>query len=258
MLGLNRSPRESRQPSKTRTDDCKMIVYYWWFGPSKTEVPSVTRTRGHAKGRHRSEIFIFPVYPLSADDAENYPYLSDRFLQVLQFTVERARQLSISVDLLVGGGWPFGGPTIRTCEEFPDDPPTVPRSTPLQRAEELIAIDERSDAAFVSSPTKQRIKGAVIGTEGWVLDHLSPNEVNAYLEKVPERLISILPRGGLRSINFDSLEGFNQHWTPDFPAEFRRRRGYDLIPRLAALWEDAGEDTPHIRYDYWRTLADLF
>ena len=128
----------------------------------------------------------------------------------------------------------------------------------MREAEELVATDEATGTAYISSPTRQRVKSAGIGTEGWVLDHLDPHQVENYLAEVAGKLVSGLPRGSLRSINFDSLEAFGQHWTPDFPLEFQKRRGYDLIPHLAALWEDVGEDTRHIRCDYWRTLTDLF
>src|SRR5207248_11625660 len=110
-----------------------------------------------------------------------------RFLSVLRYTVERASQLSISVDLLVGGGWPFGGPTIK-LEKSSRTVLRVPKSTPLQEGEELIAFDQRSGAAFISTPTKQTIKCAVIGTEGWLLDHLSRSTVNSYLDNLPEQL----------------------------------------------------------------------
>ena len=35
-------------------------------------------------------------------------------------------------------------------------------------------------------------------------------------------------------------------WTPRFPEEFRKRKGYDLVPELAALFEDIGPRTPKV------------
>src|SRR5947209_12513140 len=98
-LGAQAEPKPARVPPpfESPPDDCKMILYYWWFGPSQTESQVSLELEAMRKAGIGG-IFIFPVYPLSADDAENYPYLSDKFLRVLRFTVERARQLSISVD----------------------------------------------------------------------------------------------------------------------------------------------------------------
>ena len=39
-------------------------------------------------------------------------------------------------------------------------------------------------------------------------------------------------------------------WNPDFPEEFRRRKGYDLLDVLPGMWVDMGDFTPKIRMDY--------
>jgi hypothetical protein len=46
-------------------------------------------------------------------------------------------------------------------------------------------------------------------------------------------------------------------WTPRFAAEFKKRKGYDLVPELAALWTDIGPRTPKIRMDYGDVKAAL-
>ena len=39
-------------------------------------------------------------------------------------------------------------------------------------------------------------------------------------------------------------------WNPDFPQEFARRKGYDLMEVLPAMWTDLGNITPKVRMDY--------
>ncbi len=39
-------------------------------------------------------------------------------------------------------------------------------------------------------------------------------------------------------------------WVPGFVEEFRQRKGYDLLPVLAALFDDIGPITPKVRLDY--------
>ncbi len=46
-------------------------------------------------------------------------------------------------------------------------------------------------------------------------------------------------------------------WSRTFAAEFARLRGYDLIPKLSALWEDYGPEAPRVRRDYHATRAEL-
>lgn len=39
-------------------------------------------------------------------------------------------------------------------------------------------------------------------------------------------------------------------WNPDFAEEFRRRKGYNLMDVLPAMWEEMGSITPKVRIDY--------
>src|SRR5262249_15859672 len=55
----------------------------------------------------------------------------------------------------------------------------------------------------------------------------------------------------------DSLEVYNSDWTPNFLDEFRKRRGYDLVPYIRALAEDAGDNTAAIPPDSRKPLTEL-
>ena len=46
-------------------------------------------------------------------------------------------------------------------------------------------------------------------------------------------------------------------WSESFPAEFRRRKGYDVVPLLAALFTDIGPETPKVRLDYSDVMVSL-
>ena len=46
-------------------------------------------------------------------------------------------------------------------------------------------------------------------------------------------------------------------WNGSFPEEFRKRKGYDLIPGLPALFADIGPVTPKIRLDYRDVMVAL-
>lgn len=46
-------------------------------------------------------------------------------------------------------------------------------------------------------------------------------------------------------------------WNDSFAAEFRQRKGYDILPELAALFEDIGPRTCKIRLDYRDVLVQL-
>jgi hypothetical protein len=113
---------------------------------------------------------------------------------------------------------------------------------------------------FIDGPTGMQVKRPTVGMEGPVLDHFSREPMEMFLRATGSRTIEELkPLGfpAIYSVFCDSLEVYGADWTPKFMEEFRNRRGYDLAPYLPALWQDAGPLTPHIRYDYHRTLSDL-
>ncbi len=92
-----------------------MGVYWWWFGPAVTKAEAARELRVMKEARI-GYVLIFPVYALSPDAPErgirNLPYLSPEFLEVLGYATAEAKRLGITTDLLLGTGWPYGGPTI--------------------------------------------------------------------------------------------------------------------------------------------------
>lgn len=46
-------------------------------------------------------------------------------------------------------------------------------------------------------------------------------------------------------------------WSPELPAEFKRRRGYTLDPLIPALIADAGAEGRRARHDFWQTVGEL-
>lgn len=130
---------------------------------------------------------------------------------------------------------------------------------------------------FSSLPTAQRVNAGAGPGPQLVMDHFSADAFRAHAKRVGDNAIPDLGRffgDGLRAIFCDSLEvGAYLFWSDDFLAEFKRRRGYDLLPYLPILKlqtnaEPYGEfvDIPtyemaeigdEIRHDYRLTVSDL-
>ena len=96
-------------------DDSRIMMRWWWFGPSVTK-PQLEREMRLMKEGGIGGFEVQPVYPLSLDDPQNgirnLQFLSDEFLDMLKFTAEKARELGLRMDLTLGSGWPYGGPQI--------------------------------------------------------------------------------------------------------------------------------------------------
>ena len=276
-----------------------MGVYWWWFGPAVTKV-EVDRELDVMHRAGIASVLIYPVYPISADNPQlgikNLRHLSPEFLDVLGHAVSKARDLGLRVDLVIGTGWPFGGPQItpelgarRLRVEMVEHPPvgsgSLPCLKPGEKLEAALLIDGNESAVdletavdvteqisrgvsvpisrgrllmtFIDSPTGMRVKRASLGAEGLVLDHLNAHALNWFLDDVADKLVAAAGARNLGALHSDSLEVFNEEWTPGFLSEFSKRRGYDLKHYLPVLVTDAGPRTADVRYDFWRTVSEL-
>jgi hypothetical protein len=110
---------------------------------------------------------------------------------------------------------------------------------------------------FVSSHTGQQVKRASVGAEGYVLDPFSHDAVATHLRAVGEPLVKAFGSTPPYAIFSDSLEAFGADWTPNLPAEFQKRRGYDLMPHLPELVAGGTPAAETVRHDYGRTLTEL-
>jgi hypothetical protein len=124
-----------------------------------------------------------------------------------------------------------------------------------------IAIDrsdrERVALFFIASHTKQQVKRAAVGAEGYVLDPFSHQAVSHHLQTVGEPLAKAFGATPPYAIFSDSLEAYGADWTPNLPAEFLKRRGYDLLPHLPELVAGGTPAAEKVRHDWGQTLTEL-
>ncbi len=274
-------------------DDARIMMRWWWFGPSVTHAELERELRAMKQGGIGG-VEVQAVYPLALDDPSsgfhNFPYLSDEFMDALRFTRHVTTELGMRMDVTLGSGWPFGGGSIRVTEassELRTVRVAVPagatsiaapatgagekilaafvggRQVPLTREHDgRIAIDAssagpREASFFVASRTGQQVKRAASGAEGFVLDHYSRAAVQRYLDTTGARFAAAFAPQPPYAIFSDSLEVYNADWTADFLEQFEKRRGYALTPHLPALVDDAGPETAAIRHDFGQTLTEL-
>ena len=241
-------------------DDARIMVRWWWFGPS-VEKPELEREMRFMKEGGIGGFEVQPVYPLELDNpatgVHNFPYLSDEFLDDLRFTGAKAKELGLRFDLTLGSGWPFGGPHI-PLNLAAGRLRIVRGATPqLAEGEQFVASYPDRNLYLIASHTGMMVKRAAVGAEGLVLDHYSRAAIDAHLKAVGDRLAQVFGPNPPYAVFSDSLEVERSDWTSDFLEQFRKHRGYDLTPYLAALAGDIGEKTMAIRHDWGKTLTEL-
>jgi hypothetical protein len=279
-------------------DDSRIMMRWWWFGPTvnKAELEREMKLmkEGGIGGFEVQPVYPVALDDPAAG-IRNVPYLSDEFLESLRFTADKAKELGLRMDLTLGSGWPFGGAQVPVKDAagklriVRTRISAGARSLPLPKIgadEKLLAVflhaqnqteepreltEIKDDAVilpanegsqevifFISGHTGMKVKRAAFGAEGFVLNHYDRNAVEGYLKNVGDRLMQALRPGSPYAIFCDSLEVYESDWTGDFLQEFQKRRGYDLKPHLPALVLDLGPQTAAVRYDWGKTLTELF
>ncbi|HEY3762819.1 MAG TPA: glycosyl hydrolase [Verrucomicrobiae bacterium] len=102
------------------------------------------------------------------------------------------------------------------------------------------------------------VKRAAAGGEGYIVDHYSPTAIGTFIKDIAEPEVEACGTNPPCALFCDSLEVAGENWTPNFLAEFKKRRGYDLTPLLPALFDDFGPKTLDIRQDWGQTVTELF
>lgn len=92
------------------------------------------------------------------------------------------------------------------------------------------------------------------------LDYLSKEAVKIFIESTHEKYALHFKKEFGKTITgifMDETRLFNAiPWTETFRAEFKARKGYDIVPLLPLLLKDA-EKSQFVRYDYYDVVSDL-
>ncbi len=172
-----------------------------------------------------------------------------------------------SVALPAGGGRRGGGDyeiIAALLGPVPNAPADASPYLPLEvRGDNALLPADLRGATQVTfytlgSPDLVMVKRAAVGGEGYIVDHYSPTAIGTFIKDVAEPEVKACGPNPPYAIFCDSLEVSGEDWTPNFLAEFQKRRGYDLTPLLPALFGDLGPKTLDIRQDWGQTVTEVF
>jgi hypothetical protein len=164
--------------------------------------------------------------------------------------------------------------------EYESTPTPAVRSTATIPRAEIIDLSSKMDGDGVLkwevpagrwtilrigySLTGAKNRPAVPAGLGYEVDKLGRKHAEAYLRGYIDPIAKALgPLSGksLRYVLLDSWEAGMQNWTDDMLSEFRKRRGYEIIPYLPALAGrivESADVSDRFLWDFRRTLADMF
>ena len=212
---------------------------WWWLG-SAVDSAGITYQLETLRQAGIGAVEITPIYGVKRNEANDIPFLSPRWMDMLGWCESEGERLGIQVDMNNGTGWPFGGPEI----------------TPELAAKKAVFHREGDSIRLEIVPTRQKVKRAAPGGEGFVLDHFSRKAVEFYLSKFDSAFASSdIPYPN--TFFNDSYEVYGADWTDSLLVEFERRRGYRLQDHFAAFLDEQAASHADLICDYRETLGEL-
>ena len=224
------------------TQESKPYTRWWWLG-SAVDKEGLTYNLEEMAKAGIGGVEITPIYGVQGNDANEISYLSPLWMEMLRFTVDEGKRLGIQTDMATGTGWPFGGPLVSEADA----------------ATKATFNTENGKTSVEIGKTKQKVKRAAPGGEGYVIDHFNKDAVARYLERFDTAFIN---NGVPFPANFfnDSYEVYGANWTPNLREEFLKRRNYDLYDHLSPFVTPDSlrtDEDKRILSDYRETLAEL-
>ena len=121
---------------------------------------------------------------------------------------------------------------------------------------DFISNEDAELITVFTGKTRQAVKRAAPGGEGYTIDHFSKDATVNYF-KIFDTAFGNSSHGVKAFFN-DSYEVYNADWTPGFFSEFEKRRGYDLKKYLHLFTGNLINDTvARLKCDYRETISDL-
>ena len=91
--------------------EAKPGARWWWLGSAVDKENLKWNLKQYAE-HGIGAVEITPIYGVQGNDANNIPYLSDKWMEMLRYTQEQCKENGIELDMATGTGWPFGGPWV--------------------------------------------------------------------------------------------------------------------------------------------------
>lgn len=263
----------------------------WWWHGSAVDEHNINVMLDQLQEAGFGGVEITPIYGVKGKEDASIEYLSQRWVDMLEHTLNAAASRDMAVDLPPGSGWRCGGPFV-TLEQanasLKVDTLSVHAGVQLdldlsdKRVLHIRAIEKDSGLALEMTRRRNanghllwtpetgdwmvyvvfvqwsggKVKRPGPGGEGYSIDVYSESASQQFLDTIAARLASI-PQGAIRSYFHDSFE-YMGDGTSEIFSSFLKYRGYGLQDFLPALIGQGDPDVVlRIQADYRKTLSDM-
>lgn len=256
------------------TQEAKPGIRWWWLG-SAVDKPNLQWNLDQYAKVGIGAVEITPIYGVQGNDQNDIPFLSQKWMDMLKVVEAEGQKVGIQTDMNCGTGWPFGGPWVPIDEAackavFVDTIVDVraklmeiqfalpEKERPYAKAKVIKAYPVDGDKkkkrviALYESRTRQKVKRAAPGGEGYVIDHFDSTAVAHYLAHIDSAFVASGTPFPHTFFN-DSYEVYGANWTPNLLTEFEKAHGYKLQDKFPEFLDGDAE----VVSDYRETLGDM-
>ena len=269
---------------------------WWWMG-SAVDKPNLKKSLLDFHNAGIGGVEITPIYGVKGEENNFIDYLSPKWMEMLDYTVHVADSLHMQVDMVLGTGWPYGGPQVTLPYAATK---LVIEKYDVKKGKEILQ-EIKADSTKEKVPAKllyvvgygangsyidltDQLKGTLLkwkakktdftlyavfsGKTGQQVKRAAPGGKGYTLDHYSEEALNayVVPfntafkgrEGKIRAIFNDSYEVYDTDFTPQFFTEFQNRRGYDLKQQLPKLLTKTDSEVDNrIKGDYRETISDL-
>jgi len=247
---------------------------WWWMGSAVDKANLTYNLESYAKAGIGG-LELTPIYGVQGNKANEIPFLSPSWMQLLQHTQDEGKRLSIQIDMNTGTGWPFGGPNV-TIEEaafrsiFQEYhlqggtqlseriTPKDENQQPVAKLSRLMAYSADGKVINLTSKVQDGLLNWTAPTGQWRLIALFDGKtfqqvkraapggeglvMNHYDAKTVDKYLANFDKSfAANKTSYphtffnDSYEVYGADWSPGLLDEFVRRRGYKLEDHFPAF-----------------------
>lgn len=225
-------------------------------------------------------VFIHPRYGLITE------YLSDEWFDLVEYAVERGRELGLYMWLYDENSFPSGFAGGLVPAEMPEsynqgaglEPHFLSILADIKKDEFYIILKKSGESFESVEDISTAEPGEYVAFKKVYYDrrkwYAGYSYVDLLLPGVTEKFIDVTMKGYEKSVGKhfgDLVPGIftdepniatprGRHvlrWTPDLFEQFEKRWGYSLVPHLPSLLDEVG-NWKKVRHDYYGILLELF
>lgn len=249
---------------------------WWWSGAEVTRDRLEWQMRAFAEGGIFNLVVInlAPAGPIYGAVADEPAWFSETWWERFIETCELAAELDMKIWFYDQIG--FSGANIqgRITHAHPEAAGRALRSRVVKVRENRVELTELESLIGVYAADGRSLgidadSGAIEALDGTSVrivvavptayDYLDEHAVQLLMKAIHSEFERRVPQylGTVIAGSFqDELPATNS-WTDAFAAEFRERRGYDLLDHLPALFVHGGDNEAKVRGDYYAVRAEL-